>query len=80
MGVVLGLGLIFSEQYHEKERQQLTRDLRIFFSKMGQIEVLYIDATTASRDKVFGGVIMADGRQYRYTYQKGQISFKENNT
>lgn len=34
-GLVLGLGIMINDYYQEKERQQVTRDLRAFFFKTG---------------------------------------------
>ncbi|GFG42274.1 hypothetical protein ScFU29_11780 [Streptococcus canis] len=76
-GLVIGLGIMINDYYQEKERQQVTRDLRAFFSKLGQIDVLYVTTVKNSSEPISGGVVMADGKQYLYTYHNGHISFEE---
>lgn len=76
-GLVLGLGLMINDYYQEKERQYITRDLRAFFSDLGHIDVLYVTPKLPRVVQVSGGVVMADGRHYTYTYDRGQISIEE---
>ncbi|MDW7798692.1 hypothetical protein SCQ32_04525 [Streptococcus canis] len=36
-GLVIGLGIMINDYYQEKERQQVTRDLRAFFQNWGKL-------------------------------------------
>ncbi|VDC41565.1 hypothetical protein FMV2238Y02_00520 [Streptococcus canis] len=76
-GLVIGLGIMINDYCQEKERQQVTRDLRAFFSKLGQIDVLYVTTAKNSSEPISGGVVMADGKQYQYVYHQGHIGFEE---
>ncbi|WP_343233265.1 DUF4651 domain-containing protein [Streptococcus dysgalactiae] len=44
---------------------------------MGHIDVLYVTPKLPRVAQVSGGVVMADGRHYTYTYDRGQISIEE---
>lgn len=62
--LAIGLGIVIKDYCQDRQRRQMTRDLRTFFSPLGQIEVLYINPCQVKQDYISGGVVMSNGKQY----------------
>ncbi|HEP1292147.1 TPA: DUF4651 domain-containing protein [Streptococcus pyogenes] len=75
--LAIGLGIVIKDYCQDRQRRQMTRDLRTFFSPLGQIEVLYINPCQVKQDYISGGVVMSNSKQYQFTYHSRQISFEE---
>lgn len=71
------LGLVIKDKYDEYQKEKMTADLRQFFAEMGEIAVVYFDQTASEKGSHSGGVVLSDGREYSFTYRKGDIVYQE---
>ena len=80
-GALLGLGLTafaakLAYQIAEAQKERRMADIRAYFSQFGDIQVVYINDFEDEHDSS-GGVILTDGRQFDFTYDKGDIIVQE---
>lgn len=71
------LALLLKEKYQDYQQEKMTADIRQFFSQKGDIELVYFDVPQPQSKERNGGLVMSDGRQYSFTYQKGAIIYQE---
>ncbi|MDQ0222855.1 DUF4651 domain-containing protein [Streptococcus moroccensis] len=83
--VIAGLGLaalaLGAKVYLDEEREaylsQIVHEVRDFFATIGSIATVYIDQTQSDKVQTKGGVIMDDGKVYRFDYLAGEIFYEE---
>ncbi|GAB6729481.1 DUF4651 domain-containing protein [Streptococcus uberis] len=71
------LALLLKEKYQDYQQEKMTADIRQFFSQKGDIELVYFDVPQPQSKERNGGLVMSDGRQFSFTYQKGTIIYQE---
>ncbi|MGT2933458.1 DUF4651 domain-containing protein [Streptococcus catagoni] len=69
--------LLIKVKYQEKRRQKISQEVRQFFSKMGEIEVVYFNLAESHAPELRGGLVMSDGRSFTFTYKQGEIAYEE---
>ena len=80
-GALLGLGLTafsvkLAYQIGEAQKERRMADIRAYFSQFGDIQVVYINDFDDEHGSS-GGVVLTDGRQFDFTYDKGDIIVQE---
>ena len=53
------------------------REIPGLSARKGDIELVYFDVPQPQSKERNGGLVMSDGRQYSFTYQKGAIIYQE---
>ncbi|MGT2907952.1 DUF4651 domain-containing protein [Streptococcus dentiloxodontae] len=74
-GSLIALGLTLKDYLDTKKEEQLKDTIRDYFSSMGEIAVLYINAFESDEDVTTGGVVMTDDRVYQFIYRCGEIDY-----
>lgn len=69
--------LVLKEKYQENRRKKITNEIRQYFSDLGEIDVLYLNDYTSRFGTIDGGLVMANGKAYQFTYSHGDIVFQE---
>ena len=75
-GVII-LGTILKKQREEKQQEKIKRVIRDYFSQLGSISVLYLNAYESDEVKTTGGLVLENGRTFQFVYQDGEISYEE---
>ncbi|MET3556897.1 hypothetical protein ABID29_000006 [Streptococcus rupicaprae] len=74
----LALGTKVYLDYQEGERiREILLQVRAFFAPMGEIATVFVDHTVSDQLQVKGGVILTDGRFYRFDYLAGELFYEE---
>ncbi|MGT2888562.1 DUF4651 domain-containing protein [Streptococcus didelphis] len=69
--------LVFKEKYQDYQKTKMIAEIRQFFSEIGAISVLYINEAQSDASCVRGGIVMADDREFSFSYQKGDLTYQE---
>lgn len=65
------------EATREDEVARMTQELRQFFSQFGPIEVLYFNDYQLTDEATSGGVVLANGQTYTFSYYQGDFTYQE---
>lgn len=81
-GGALGLWFLVHRDYRKKQvelvkSQKETAAIRAYFSQIGNIQVIYINAYDQEDEATTGGVLLVDGREFVFAYFDGYILEKE---
>lgn len=81
MGTALGLGLLattvlLADKIGQVRQERMVKEIREQFSQIGDIQVLYLTEKASPYD-LTGGVVMADGRVFEFTYDVGELVYQE---
>lgn len=74
--LVLGTKL-YLDELRDAYLAQVVQDIRAFFATIGPTATVYIDQTQSDKVQTKGGVIMEDGKVYRFDYLAGEIFYEE---
>ena len=70
-------GLIIKQRLADQRRNRIKKKIRQFFSRFGEIAVLYINEFESDKKQLRGGVVMQDDTIYQFMYQNGSIDYRE---
>ena len=59
-----------------KTQEELAAIVRELFSDMGEIATLYVQVYESSLERLVGGVIFEDGRQYTFGYENEDLVYE----
>lgn len=71
----LGYGL--QQKMADRKQARIVAEIRAYFSKMGDIQVLYIKDYETQDASLSGGLVFEDGRVLDFIYDDGHISYSE---
>ncbi len=77
LGLLAGAGYALKQKRDDFKRQQLTQNIRDYFSQMGPIQVLYINSYESDETTTTGGVVLENGRAFEFVYHDGTIDYME---
>lgn len=76
--VTVAWGAKTYQDYQKQEQfSRVISEVRELFSKLGPIATVYIDQVASDKVQIKGGVVMEDGRAYRFDYLAGEIFYEE---
>lgn len=77
LGAYLTYRQLQKEATREAEVARMTQELRQFFSQLGVIEVLYFNDYQSADEATSGGVVLANGQTYTFSYYQGDFTYQE---
>ena len=82
-GGLLGLGALTlvadqkRRSIRQTERDNQIKTIRQELSHLGEIAVLYVDPFSKENPALTGGVVLEDGRNYRFCQDDGALTYEE---
>lgn len=74
---LIAFSTMLSKQQEKKRQERVKREVRDCFSQLGSILVLYVNHFESDKITTTGGVVLTDGRTFRFVHQRGDISYVE---
>lgn len=74
---LIAFSTMLSKQQEKKWQERVKREVRDCFSQLGSILVLYVNHFESDKTTTTGGVVLTDGRTFRFVHQRVDISYVE---
>ena len=75
--LAFGAAKVVQEQKRLRNREEIIRTVRDFFSSRGPIATVYVELYESTDSRMVGGVVLEDDRHFTFVYEHGQLTYEE---